>query len=119
MTGRLKLVPAWLLLLVLVVMASVSRAVRTPESNQLRVAQEQSSGALNTYYFKAWQPQVEVLPSDHIHREGTTRLRISQRQDQVGKSMPVVTASPLQGHTHNVADTWSFLKVLSCGKASF
>lgn len=88
--GRLKQASAMLLLLVLVVMASLSRAFRVPESNQLRMAQEQiSSGALNTYYFEARQPQVEVLPPDHSLSEGTTRLRAPCARIKWGSRCPL------------------------------
>jgi hypothetical protein len=120
--GRLKQAPAWLLLLVLVVMTSFSMAARIPESSQLRIEQEQSStssSALNTYYFEAMQPQVEVLPPTNGQREGTTRLRVTMRKDRVGKSMPIVTGSAELGLTHNVADTWAFLKVCFCVIVSF
>jgi hypothetical protein len=69
--------------------------------------QSEFDGALNTYFFSVSKPAVSLAGTG---REGTTRLRVQLRQDQVSHTMPVVTAAQ-DGVMHNVVLTWQFLQV--------
>lgn len=68
------------------------------------------AGELNTYFFSTTQPRIKLAEPAGARRKGTTRLTVEFGQQQVTPLMPVVTASA-RGLIHNVANTWSFLKV--------
>jgi len=102
-------------LLLLIIASTNVYAVRLPEQKLIAGAQPPVPGVsvgcdgdLNTYFVSAENVQIETASS--IGRKGTTRLTVQLKQDQVSSMMPVVTATPT-GLLHNVAYTWSFLKV--------
>jgi hypothetical protein len=53
--------------------------------------------------------EIKVLAAEG-GRPGTSRVQLQLQQKQVAPVMPVVTASS-SGVMHNVAKTWTFLKV--------
>lgn len=70
---------------------------------------------LNTYYFSASDVIVKAAggaAGGGPARAGTTRLTVQLTERQLSPTMPVVKAS-LEGVVHNVAKTWTFLKVSS------
>lgn len=94
--------------------------MRAPVESTMRLAAEQEpmhwqdaaerTGELNTYFFSTTKPRIRLAGPAQGGRKGTTRLTVEFGQQQVTPLMPVVTASS-RGLIHNVANTWSFLKV--------
>jgi hypothetical protein len=64
---------------------------------------------LNTYYFDATKPHIE-LSNRGSSRPERTSLLVKLWQPSVTTFMPVVTPQP-SGMTHSVSNTWQALKV--------
>jgi len=68
-----------------------------------------STNLLNTYYFDATKPHIE-LSSRGSARPERTALTVKLAQGGVSRFMAVVTPKP-SGMTHSVSNTWQALKV--------
>lgn len=102
-----------LLIVVLTVTSVDGLRIARDQSHLIKVAVVASSSSaadcedLNTCFFSVDDAVAKV---EGAGRPGTTRLTLQLREGQVSPRMPVVTAS-LTGVVHNVAKTWTFLKV--------
>jgi hypothetical protein len=104
---------ACLLLITLLAVCVAGLRNAREQSQLIKPAVDPSSSSaadcddLNTYFFSVDDAVAKVVGAG---RPGTTRLTLQLRKGQVSPRMPVVTAS-LSGVVHNVAKTWTFLKV--------
>lgn len=92
-------------------MASISAPVALSAGSQ-----SSNSKALNTYFIQAQKPLVTLSPAGSP-RQGTTRLTVQLREQDVNGFMPVITAQK-DGLVHNVVNTWQFLKVTTADAAA-
>lgn len=117
--GPLRLLSIASLLLITLHLVAAARTQQVQQLDAIRIdmteGDQESNKRLNTYYFDATKPLIE-LSSRGSSRPERTALTVKLSQGSVTTFMPVVNPKP-SGMTHSVSNTWNALKVSSLAPA--